>query len=45
MFPKGFVNFKEIYNTLWKVREYGVYARVGEVSDIERVSAAKKLGF
>ena len=26
--------------TSWKAREYGIFTRVGEVSEIERVSAA-----
>ena len=29
-------------NTSWKVLAYGIYARVVDVSDIERVSAANE---
>ena len=28
--------------TSWKARAYGIFARVGEVSEIERVSAANE---
>ena len=28
--------------TSWKARAYGIFTRVGEVSEIERVSAANK---
>ena len=31
-----------IENTSWKVRAYGIYARVVDVSEIERVSAANE---
>ena len=31
-----------IENTSWKVLAYGIYARVVDVSEIERVSAANK---
>ena len=34
----GLVNVN-IENTSWKVRAYGIYARVVDVSEIERVSA------
>ena len=33
---------KYIENTSWKVRAYGIYARVVDVSEIERVSAANE---
>ena len=33
---------KEIENTSWKVLAYGIYARVVDVSEIERVSAANE---
>ena len=33
---------KEIEITSWKVRAYRIFTRVGEVSEIERVSAANK---
>ena len=32
----------DIENTSWKVRAYGIYARVVDVSEIERVSAANE---
>ena len=32
----------EIEITSWKVRAYGIFTRVGEVSEIERVSAANE---
>ena len=32
--------YKYIENTSWKVLAYGIYARVVDVSEIERVSAA-----
>jgi len=32
----------DIENTSWKVLAYGIYARVVDVSEIERVSAAKE---
>ena len=35
-----FIN--EIENTSWKVLAYGIYARVVDVSEIERVSAANE---
>ena len=31
-----------IENTSWKVLAYGIYARVADVSEIERVSAANE---
>ena len=34
--------FKEIENTSWKVLAYGIYGRVVDVSEIERVSAANE---
>ena len=33
---------KYIENTSWKVLAYGIYPRVFDVSEIERVSAAKE---
>ena len=36
----GHVRYIEI--TSWKVRAYGIFTRVGEVSEIERVSAANE---
>ena len=33
---------KNIEITSWKVRAYGIFTRVGEVSEIERVSAANE---
>ena len=35
-------HMKEIENTSWKVLAYGIYARVVDVSEIERVSAANE---
>ena len=32
----------DIEITSWKARAYGIFTRVGEVSEIERVSAAKE---
>ena len=32
----------EIEITSWKARAYGIFTRVGEVSEIERVSAANE---
>ena len=32
-----------IENTSWKVLAYGIYARVVDVSEIERMSAANKI--
>ena len=32
----------KIENTSWKVLAYGIYARVVDVSEIERVSAANE---
>ena len=37
-----YLKFKEIENTSWKVLAYGIYARVVDVSEIERVSAANE---
>ena len=34
--------FRSIENTSWKVLAYGIYARVVDVSEIERVSAANE---
>ena len=33
---------QEIEITSWKARAYGIFTRVGEVSEIERVSAANE---
>ena len=33
---------EEIEITSWKARAYGIFTRVGEVSEIERVSAANE---
>ena len=33
---------EDIENTSWKVLAYGIYARVVDVSEIERVSAANE---
>ena len=33
---------RDIENTSWKVLAYGIYARVVDVSEIERVSAANE---
>ena len=33
---------RKIENTSWKVLAYGIYARVVDVSEIERVSAANE---
>ena len=39
----GIVKYmRAIENTSWKVLAYGVYARVVDVSEIERVSAANE---
>ena len=35
-------DYKYIENTSWKVLAYGIYARVVDVSEIERVSAANE---
>ena len=37
-----FSKARYIENTSWKVRAYGIYARVVDVSEIERVSAANE---
>ena len=37
-----FTRVKFIENTSWKVLAYGIYARVVDVSEIERVSAANE---
>ena len=34
--------FMDIENTSWKVLAYGIYARVVDISEIERVSAASE---
>ena len=34
--------FQVIEITSWKARAYGIFTRVGEVSEIERVSAANE---
>ena len=36
------VRQEEIEITSWKARAYGIFTRVGEVSEIERVSAANE---
>ena len=36
------INGQQIENTSWKVLAYGIYARVVDVSEIERVSAANE---
>ena len=36
---------KNVEITSWKVRAYGIFTRVCEVSEIERVSAANKRDF
>ena len=33
---------EDIEITSWKARAYGIFTRVGEVSEIERVSAANE---
>ena len=33
---------RDIEITSWKARAYGIFTRVGEVSEIERVSAANE---
>ena len=38
----GASRFIQIENTSWKVLAYGIYARVVDVSEIERVSAANE---
>ena len=38
----AFVYLKYIENTSWKVLAYGIYARVVDVSEIERVSAVNE---
>ena len=40
LLPKRLMRLIE--NTSWKVRAYGIYARVVDVSEIERVSAANE---
>ena len=35
-------HLEEIEITSWKARAYGIFTRVGEVSEIERVSAANE---
>ena len=40
VFPDTFP--RDIENTSWKVLAYGIYARVVDVSEIERVSAANE---
>ena len=37
-----FFRAQKIENTSWKVLAYGIYARVVDVSEIERVSAANE---
>ena len=36
------IRITDIENTSWKVLAYGIYARVVDVSEIERVSAANE---
>ena len=36
------IGVRYIENTSWKVLAYGIYARVVDVSEIERVSAANE---
>ena len=42
----GFIRFQALENnieiTSWKARAFGIFTRVGEVSEIERVSAANE---
>lgn len=40
-----FALVKDIEITSWKARAYGIFTRVGEVSEIERVSAANEWDF
>ena len=40
-----FIVLVYIENTSWKVLAYGIYARVVDVSEIERVSAANEEDF
>ena len=37
-----FLRLLNIEITSWKARAYGIFTRVGEVSEIERVSAANE---
>ena len=39
------LNISKIEITSWKARAYGIFTRVGEVSEIERVSAANEWDF
>ena len=41
-FPLHTYGIQYIENTSWKVRAYGIYGRVVDVSEIERVSAANE---
>ena len=41
-FTYGIFPVRLIENTSWKVLAYGIYARVVDVSEIERVSAANE---
>ena len=42
LFDIFFITILYIENTSWKVLAYGIYARVVDVSEIERVSAANE---
>ena len=42
LIPNDLMRVKDIEVTSWKVRAYGIFARVGVVSEIERVSAANE---
>ena len=42
MLNATYLDEQEIENTSWKVLAYGIYARVVDVSEIERVSAANE---
>ena len=39
---KNYAAMIKIEITSWKARAYGIFTRVGEVSEIERVSAANE---
>ena len=39
---RGRITMMDIEITSWKARAYGIFTRVGEVSEIERVSAANE---
>jgi len=42
LIPNDLMRVKDIKITSWKVRAYGIFTRVGVVSEIERVRAAKE---